>query len=77
MKYKKHTDDGYTDIYVNNPYIGKSNTDVSMPQVENFIKNEIVLLKTCACPRCNYRRKMFRAIQYIIEDYKKIKKDNK
>lgn len=50
--------------------------DQSIPALEAFIKEEIVLTKTCGCPHCSYRRKMFRGIQYILDDYK-LNKENK
>lgn len=53
-------------------YIGNQPVDnLSIEVIEEFIKNEIVLLKTCACDRCSYRRKMFRGMQYIIAEHKK------
>ena len=48
----------------------KSPIDQSIPALEAFIKEEIMLTKTCGCPHCSYRRKMFRGIQYLIDDYK-------
>ena len=44
--------------------------DQSIPALEAFIKEEIMLTKTCGCPHCSYRRKMFRGIQYLIDNYK-------
>jgi len=46
-------------------------TDVCMTNIEEFIKDEIVACKTCACECCSYRRQMYRAIQDIILNYKK------
>ena len=52
--------------------IGEHRTpiDTCLPNLEEFIKKEILVTKVCSCPSCNYRRKMFRAIQDILKDYK-------
>lgn len=50
---------------------GPCQVDTSIPAVERFIKDEITLMKTCGCAHCDYRRQMFRAMQYIINEYKK------
>ena len=50
---------------------GPCKVDTSIPALERFIKDEIALMKTCGCGHCDYRRQMFRKMQYIISDYKK------
>ena len=50
--------------------------DTSLPALERFLKDEISLMKTCGCAHCDYRRQMFRAMQYIINDYKKEREFN-
>ena len=70
--FKKHLNhnDKFVDICPKPPYIGKKPTDTCLFMVEGFIKEDIALTKTCGCEHCCYRRKMFRAIQGIIKQYK-------
>lgn len=44
-----------------------------VPMIEKFLKDEIVAMKVCGCPKCNVRRNVYRMIQYIIADYRKLK----
>lgn len=71
MKMKKPNQNGMISIFSNDPYIGVKGIDTSIPKIEEFLKDEIVAAKTCACDMCNYRRTMLRAIQYIVNDYAK------
>lgn len=60
------------DIFMNPENPGKSRipVDTSLPAIERFIKQEIIVTKTCCCPKCMYRRIMFRAIQDILKCYR-------
>ena len=49
--------------------------DTCLCAIDNFLKNEIIVAKVCSCAKCNYRRKMFRAIQEILSDYKRLKSE--
>lgn len=71
MKIKKPNPNGMIPVFGKEPYIGLKGIDTSLPKIEEFLKDEIVAAKTCACPACNYRRTMLRAIQYIVNDYAK------
>lgn len=71
MKIKKLNQNGMIPVFSKEPYIGVKGIDTSLPKVEEFLKDEIVAAKTCACPACNYRRTMLREIQYIVNDYVK------
>lgn len=50
--------------------------DISIPQIETFLKNEIIFTKVCSCDCCNYKRHMLRALQEIVKE-KKYSKDDK
>lgn len=50
--------------------------DTSIPALERFIKDEIELMKTCGCAHCDYRRQMFRKMQYVLKEYKMIRNDH-
>ena len=65
------------DIHTNPENPGKSRIPVctALPEIEKFIKNEIIVTKTCNCAKCNYRRIMFRAIQELIKEYRKLKEE--
>ncbi len=53
----------------------RTKVDTCLPNIEEFIKNEIVSTKVCACPHCNFKRHMLRAIQQIIKEYKMLVRD--
>ena len=69
MKIKKLNQNRMIPVFSKEPYIGVKGIDTSLPKVEEFLKDEIVAAKTCACPACNYRRTMLREIQYIVNEY--------
>ena len=72
MKMKKHKNCCNIDINYNKDKPGASRIpiDTCLPNIEAFIKDEIISTKTCSCSCCNYRRIMLRAIQDIIKDYR-------
>lgn len=63
------------DIHRNPCNPGKSRipVDTCYFEIEDFLKDEIIAAKLCACPACDWRRHMLRALQEIVADYKKIK----
>ena len=71
-KNKCHEPHDKCDIFMDpeNPGKCRKPIDTSLPAIEKFIKQEIIVTKTCSCPKCQYRRIMFRAIQDIITCYK-------
>lgn len=75
MKIKKCINDCHYDIHKNPNKLGCSRipVDVSFEEIENFLKNKIIEMKVCGCPCCDRERHFFRAIQYILDDYKQIK----
>lgn len=65
------------DIFMDpeNPGTHRRPPDTSLPAIEDFIKREIVVTKSCSCPKCMYRRIMFRAIQEILICYRNMLND--
>lgn len=70
MKIKKEWD---PNMNPERPGESRIPVDTCFCAIDNFLKNEILVTKVCSCAKCNYRRKMFRAIQEIVSDYKKLK----
>ena len=59
MKIKTLTNHEFVPVVQINK-VGPEPTDISNEALEEFLKNEIVVTKTCACKYCNYRRHMLR-----------------
>ena len=51
-------------------HTGRTAWKPNIKDLERFIKDEIALMKTCGCAHCDYRRQMFRKMQYLISEYK-------
>lgn len=49
--------------------------DVCDYVIDDFLKNEIISTKLCACPSCDARRHVLRRLQEIVAEWKKYKKD--
>lgn len=59
-----------------NPYNPKNSripVDVCDHNLNEFLKNEIVMTKVCGCPMCNLRRIFLRRLQEIIIENQKYK----
>lgn len=42
--------------------------------IDDFLKNEIMVAKLCACPSCNARRIVLRRLQEIVAEWKRLKR---
>lgn len=42
--------------------------------IDDFLKNEIMVAKLCACPSCSARRIVLRRLQEIFLDWKRLKR---
>ena len=40
--------------------------------LEDFVKNEIIVAKLCACPSCQKRRIVLRRLQTIIQEHRQM-----
>lgn len=64
------------DIHTNPCNPGRSripyHTDIFV--IEDFLKNEIISTKLCACPSCDARRHVLRRLQEIVSEWKRLKR---
>ena len=64
------------DIHKNpkSPGTSRIPVDVSDYIIDDFLKNEIISTKLCACPSCDNRRHILRRLQEIFLEWKNFKK---
>lgn len=65
------------DIHRNPCLPGRSRipVDVCDYVIDDFLKNEIIATKLCACPSCDRRRHVLRRLQEIVKEWKQMKKE--
>lgn len=63
------------DIHYNPDFPGASRipVDVCDYVIDDFLKNEIISTKLCACPSCDKRRHVLRRLQEIVAEWKQLK----
>ena len=49
-------------------YTGNNTPEITVDELDEFLKNEIVIEKTCGCPMCNRKRMYHRRLQEIIKE---------
>lgn len=64
------------DIHRNPCLPGESRIPVDVCDyiVDDFLKNEIIATKLCACPSCDHRRHVLRRLQEIVREWRQYKK---
>lgn len=58
-------------MYYKTTPIGLDPIDTTCDAVDNFIKEEIVIAKTCFCDHCRYRIMMLQAIQQELDNVRR------
>lgn len=63
------------DIHTNPNNPGRSRIPYHVDDyvVDDFLKNEIMVAKLCACPSCDARRHVLRRLQEIVLEWKRYK----